>query len=140
MDENLVIHAIQWGQYEIFRNRYTFFPNMEDRDETFKMLRCSQVPEVRSSVAAVTMTIRVETVDIPEDEPIYALTQKGTDNTIRLTESEYRQWQASLKTKEREVLHQRVTEMKLEGMTNVQIAATLDIPENSVRLALVPHE
>lgn len=140
MDENLVIHAIQWKNNDIFKNRYTFFPNMEDRDETFKMLRCGQDPDAKGSVSAVTMIIRVETVDIPEEEPLYILTQKGTSRSVAVTESEFRQWQASLKAKERETLHQRVTEMKLEGMTNVEIAEVLEIPESSVRIALVPHE
>lgn len=64
MDENLVIHALQWKDKTDFDERYTFFENEVLRDLSFSSLLINwEDPEVVfEKVAKVTLTVRVETV------------------------------------------------------------------------------
>lgn len=62
MDENLVLHAIQWLQHEGFEERYTIFDSEGERNNAYYHMASEWDPEVVKRISKVTLTVRVETV------------------------------------------------------------------------------
>lgn len=62
MDENLVVHAIQFKNEDWFNDRYRRFKTEKERDERFQYLIERLSPETRETIARVDLIIRVETL------------------------------------------------------------------------------
>lgn len=62
MDENLVIHAIQFSDEDWFNDRYRRFKTEEERDDHYKYLVENLSAETSLTVARVDLIIRVETL------------------------------------------------------------------------------
>lgn len=60
MDENLVVHAIQYKEQTEFNLRFRMFPNKLERDDFFGLLVAAHDPDLIERAAKVTLIIRVE--------------------------------------------------------------------------------
>ncbi len=63
MDENLVVHAIQWKGNITFERRYSAYLTEKERDDNFKFITKGMDEESIDQVARVKMTIRVKSAE-----------------------------------------------------------------------------
>ncbi len=63
MDENLVVHAIQWKGNITFKHRYQDFTSEKERDDHFKFITRGMDEACLDQVCRVTMIVRVESAE-----------------------------------------------------------------------------
>ncbi len=68
MDENLVVHAIQWKGHITFKNRYQTYLTEQERDDNFKFVTRGMDETCLDQICRVMMIIRVESADLIEGD------------------------------------------------------------------------